>query len=244
MLGKGRSAPAASRQVVVLAAVLALLLALLALTTTLAGGSRFGDARTGGIVTGPLLQVGEAPDALTEQEDAAEEPAARPPRWLPVLAVLLVALLLALAVRAVMRAGGRPVEEEDPLLPVGDAEGDPHAVVLDDLRRSARAAADEVRRDSAGTADAVVRCWERLEEHGERLGTPRGAHETPTEYGSDLLRRHGADPDAVDELLHLFHRARFGRGGLPEGSAARAAAALERVAATLREPAPSGGPGG
>ena len=50
VLGKGRSAPAASRQVVVLAAVLALLLALLALTTALAGGSRFGDARTGGIV--------------------------------------------------------------------------------------------------------------------------------------------------------------------------------------------------
>jgi len=236
VLGKGRSAPAASRQVVVLAAVLALLLALLALTTALAGPSRFGDARTGGIIDGPLIRVDQRAQERVEQQDE-EQPSARLPRWLPVLLVLLVTFALALAVRALIRAGGGRVEQEDPPLPVGDAEGDPQALVLDDLRTSARAAAGEVRRDAAGTADAVVRCWERLEQHGERLGTPRGPHETPTEYGADLLRRHGADADAVEELLRLYHRARFGRAGLPDGTAARAAEALERVAETLRAPA-------
>lgn len=242
MLATGRSA-SASRQVVVLAAVLALLLALLALTTALAGGSRFGDARTGGIVDGPLIEAGEL-QTQDQDEEAEQLPSARPPRWLPVVGVLLVALVLALAVRALMRAGGGRLEDEEPDQPVGDAAGEVSAAVLDDLRTSARAAAGDVRREAAGAADAVVRCWERLEQHGERLGTPRGAHETSTEYGSDLLRRHGADPGAVDELLHLYHRARFGRTGLPEGAALRAAEALERVAETLRTPAGAGSAGG
>ena len=222
----------AARQVLVVAAVLALLLALLALLTSLGGTSQFGDARTGGLVDGPIIRV---PEASGEQVDerVVEPPPVRPPAWLPVLLVLVVTLVLALAVRSLMRSPGGAVEDPAAPPPVGDAEGDPEAVVLDDLRATALAAAEDVRRDGAGAADAVVRCWERLEEHGARLGTPRAAHETPTEYGSDLLRRHGADPGAVDDLLHLFHQARFGRGGLPAGADERAAAALVRVAGTL-----------
>ena len=223
----------AARQVLVVAAVLALLLALLALLTSLGGASRFGDARTGGLIDGPIIQVPELTEEQADDEVVEEPPAVRPPSWLPVLLVLLVTLGLAMAVRTLMRSTGGAVEDPAAPPPVGDAEGDPEALVLDELRATALAAAADVRRDAAGAADAVVRCWERLEEHGARLGTPRAAHETATEYGSDLLRRHGADPAAVDQLLHLFHQARFGRGGLPPGADERAAAALVRVAETL-----------
>jgi hypothetical protein len=229
------------RQVVVVAAVLALLLALLALLTAVAGTSQFGDARTGGLIDGPLIRL-EPPQAGDRAERVTQEQAsARPPRWLPALLALPVALVLALAVRALMRSGGGAAQEQDPAPPLGDAEGDPHALVLDELRAGARAAAAQVRHDAAGTADAVVRCWERLEEHGERLGTPRAAHETPTEFGSDLLRRHGADPAAVDDLLHLYHRARFGSRPLEEGAAERAAADLDRIRAGLAARRPGAG---
>ena len=220
------------RQVVVVAALLALLLAVLALLTGLAGSSQFGDARTGGLIEGPLVRAVQGDDGPAE---AAEPlPEVRPPRWLPVLLVLLVSILVALVVRALRRVVRSGADDPGEPPPVGDAAGDPGAVVLDELRIAARSAAEELRRDGTGVADTVVRCWERLEELGGRLGTPRPEHETPTEFGADLLRRNGADPVAVDELLHLYHRARFGRVAVPAADGEKAAQALGRVADTLR----------
>lgn len=234
------------RQVVVVAALLALLLAVLALLVSSAGSSQFGDARTAGVVDGPLLPGGDVTDdEPVEEVDAPPE--VRPPPWLPVLLVVVASLLMALAVRALRRVVRAVADSDDEALPVGDAAGDAHGTVLDELRTVARATADDLRREGTGVADAVVLCWERLEQLGERLGTPRPEHETPTEFGADLLRRNGADPEAVDDLLRLYHRARFGHGvGPADGD--RAALALRRVADTLEtadDAAPArGGAGG
>lgn len=222
-------------------AVLAGLLLALALLASAAGPATVGDLRTGGLVDGDLLP---APTELgrSETDPGQDERAEGLPRWLPVLVLLGVSMLLAVLVRLLRRTPDAPARRrtaED--LPTGDAAGDPDAVVLDEVRRVLARAADDLARAPGGAADAVVTCWERLEGVGGAAGTPRAEHETPTEYAADLLRRHGADAGAVEDLVRLYHRARFGRGDLPEGAAARAAAALERVVGSLRtEPARAG----
>lgn len=220
------------RQVVAVGAVLACLLLALALLASASGPATVGDLRTGGLVDGPLLP---APEELAERGSEVEQPEEQGlPRWLPVLVLLGVSMLLAVLVRLFRRTDDDVVRRRDDRdHPTGDAAGDPDDLVLDEVRRVLERAADELARVPGGAADAVVTCWERLEGVGEAAGTPRADHETPTEYAADLLRRHGADEAAVAELVRLYHRARFGRGDLPEGAGARAAAALERVVGTL-----------
>lgn len=214
-------------------AVLAGLLLALAVLSSAAGPATVGDLRTGGLVDGPLLppptELGE--DASTQRQPEGEGL----PRWAPVLGLLGVSMLLALLVRLLRRGDHGTAQRRDAGdLRTGDAAGDAADLVLAEVRRVLAQASDDVARAPGGVADAVVTCWERLEGVGEAAGTPRADHETPTEYAADLLRRHGADAGAVAELVRLYHRARFGRGDLPDDAAARAAAALERVVATLR----------
>jgi hypothetical protein len=218
---------------VAVGAVLAGLLLALAVLSSAVGPATFGDARTGGLVDGPLLQ---APTQLSERPPAEEQPEeGELPPWLPVLVLLGVSMLLAVLVRLLRRRDDRdPSRRAARDLPTGDAAGEPDDVVLDGVRRVLAQAADDLDRTPGGAADAVVACWERLERVGEGAGTPRAEHETSTEYGVDLLHRHGADPAAVDELVRLYHRARFGRGELPADAGTQAAAALARVVATLR----------
>ena len=66
-----------------------------------------------------------------------------------------------------------------------------------------------------------------------RRRTPPGA--APTEFTRAVLAgaTGGREADAVDDLLHLYHRARFGRRPLPPDAGERAARALDRVAAAL-----------
>jgi hypothetical protein len=217
---------------VAVGAVLAGLLLALALLSSAVGPATFGEIRTGGLVDGPLL---EAPRELSERVRAEERPQdGELPRWLPVLALLGVSMLLALLVRLLGRPGRGAVPRRTAAdVPTGDAAGEPDDRVLDEVRRVLAQAADDLDRTPGGAADAVVACWERLERVGEAAGTPRAEHETSTEYGADLLRRHGADPGAVDELVRLYHRARFGHE-VPAGAGAQAADALGRVVATLR----------
>lgn len=213
-------------------AVLAGLLLALALLASAAGPATVGDLRTGGLVEGGLLPP---PPELSDEDPAEPEPDGEGlPRWFPVLVLLGISMLLAVLVRLLRRTPDDVVRRRDARRPeTGDAAGDPAALVLDEVRRVLERAADELAHAPGGTADAVVSCWERLEGVGEAAGTPRAEHETPTEYAADLLRRHGADAGAVEELVRLYHRARFGRGDLPEGAGTRAAAALERVVGTL-----------
>lgn len=81
--------------------------------------------------------------------------------------------------------------------------------------------------------DAVVACWVLLEDAAARVGTPRGAPQTPTEFTADLLTEHQSDRAAVETLLQLYHQARFGSEPLPDEAAQIAGAALRRIAAGL-----------
>lgn len=224
-------------------AVLAGLLLALALLASAAGPATVGDLRTGGLVDGGLLPP---PPELSDEDPSEQEPDGEGlPRWLPVLVLLGISMLLAVLVRLLRRTADGVVRRRGTRAPeTGDAAGDAEDLVLDEVRRVLERAADELARTPGGAADAVVTCWERLEGVGEAAGTPRADHETPTEYAADLLRRHGADAGAVEELVRLYHRARFGRGDLPDGAGARAAAALERVVGTLGAAPARAGEGG
>ena len=76
----------------------------------------------------------------------------------------------------------------------------------------------------------------RLEDVAARAGRRRRPSQTPTQFTVGVLERVTDDRDAVAELLGLYHRARFGSRPLPDDAAARAAAALTRIAG----PAPPG----
>jgi hypothetical protein len=106
--------------------------------------------------------------------------------------------------------------------------------VTDALGEAADLAAYEAESALPGQAsDAVVACWVLLEQAAARVGTPRSAPQTPTEFTVALLAEHHADPDAVDTLLGLYHRARFGSAPLPDEAADKAAQALRRIAGSL-----------
>ena len=75
--------------------------------------------------------------------------------------------------------------------------------------------------------DAVLRAWVALEEAAAQTGLPRLPSATPTEFTVEVIVATEADIDAVHELLGLYHRARFSRGGL-------GAADLENARSCLR----------
>ncbi|HEX6231732.1 MAG TPA: DUF4129 domain-containing protein [Jiangellaceae bacterium] len=107
-------------------------------------------------------------------------------------------------------------------------------VTMAALRDAAELAAFEAEAASPGRAsDAVVACWVLLEQAAASAGTPRAAPQTPTEFTAAVLARHRADRSAVETLLALYHKARFGTALLPDEAASIAAGALRTISASL-----------
>ncbi len=223
-----------------LAVLVAVLLAGAAALVATAGPVEFGTDRLGGWVSTGLV----TPTAPSTDETVTAEPQAQPelaaPGWLPSVSVLVVSMLVALAVRSLLRVS-RDDGASEADLPPSDPAGDATTVHLGVLRRAVADGALRLRSgDHLGVADEVVRCWEDLEAGARDRGVPRPPHETPSEFSADLLRTLGADAGATDDLLHLYHRARFSSVPLDERAAQRAAADLEAIAASLEERAGRG----
>ena len=68
----------------------------------------------------------------------------------------------------------------------------------------------EVLDEEREPADAVVRAWLGLQETAGESGIVRRASETPTEFTSRILSHAFADDRAVNTLLRLYLRTRFG----------------------------------
>jgi len=122
-----------------------------------------------------------------------------------------------------------------PSLPQRRPVDDVAVEAVDALREAVDLAAHEAESALPGRAsDAVVACWVLLEDAAARVGSARSAPQTPTEFTTVLLTRHQPDRKAVDTLLRLYHRARFGSQPLPDEAAEVAGDALRRIAAGLR----------
>ena len=141
------------------------------------------------------------------------------------LAVLVLALARAL-VRGVPRAWQRrwraPQRPEAVDFEVLPADALREALADDDESRRAVVERGEVR-------EAIVACWQRLEEVVARCGVARRPAETATELVTRVLRTLDVDPRAVAALAALYQEARFSSHALGEDSRAAARAALEAL---------------
>lgn len=146
---------------------------------------------------------------------------------------VLVAVLLTVLLVKLMKALQDDMEEAEPEVALPFAA--PPGSVAEQLRDAAGAAALNLRAAAPGESrDAVVSCWLRLEAAAAEAGSARDPASTPSEFTAALLTEHHADPQAVGDLLDLYHRARFGASPLPDEAATHALRAVERAAAGLR----------
>lgn len=92
-------------------------------------------------------------------------------------------------------------------------------------------------------ADAIVRAWLGLQETAEESGIVRQPAETPTEFTSRILSRAFADDRAIQTLLRLYLRTRFGDHPVSTGDVEAVRAALQELVRTWPAPAPAGAAG-
>jgi len=90
-------------------------------------------------------------------------------------------------------------------------------------------------------ADAIVRAWLGLQETAEESGIVRRPAETPTEFTSRILSRAFADDWAIQTLLRLYLRTRFGDHPVTAEDVATVRWALEELVRTWPTPASSTG---
>jgi hypothetical protein len=155
------------------------------------------------------------------------------PAWPFVLAAVVAVLVVAARVR--LRRRPRTVGARDEA--GSDAVTSGEAPILDRVDHAVAEASVELTAGSRSSRDAVIAAWLRLEQGAADVGVPRRPAQTPTEFTRRVLDHatRGHEAAAVDELLHLYHRARFGRRPLPADAGERAVAAMGRIAAALRE---------
>jgi hypothetical protein len=95
-------------------------------------------------------------------------------------------------------------------------------------------AADQLALLLGGTPrNAIVACWDRFEEQGERVGVARQPWETSSEYTIRLLDLVRADPAPVARLERLYHEARFSEHEIDESRRDSAVEALEAIHQSL-----------
>ncbi|MTD14177.1 DUF4129 domain-containing protein [Nakamurella sp. YIM 132087] len=152
--------------------------------------------------------------------DLAPPPAAIGSGWLVWVliglgAVLLVALVVMLFFWRRDRAGRHAVDRDD-----------------DDLVGLPAPPAAHLPFDARAAADHVIACWLWVEAGARAAGLPRGPQQTPTEF-LDALRAAVPMPPGADDLLPLYHRARFDLHTLAPDSAATAQRAAEQIRGAL-----------
>ncbi|GGI08178.1 hypothetical protein GCM10011354_27790 [Egicoccus halophilus] len=87
--------------------------------------------------------------------------------------------------------------------------------------------------DRRAPADAVIAAWLALEQAAEVSGVRRRPAQTPTEFTVAVLERTAADAATTNELLALYHRARFSGRPVGPDDVARARDCLGRLAADV-----------
>jgi hypothetical protein len=81
--------------------------------------------------------------------------------------------------------------------------------------------------------NAIVACWDRFEEHAERVNAARKPWETSSEFTLRLLDAVSADPAAVARLEALYREARFSDHEIDETRRDAAIEALRAIHASL-----------
>lgn len=190
-----------------------------------------GDDRGGGGPTDPAVTLTWGTESFRPPEPDAgwhiDLPFAQILLGIAVAAVLWIAFLISRMLKDRKRRTARIVGGE-----IDDS--------FEELRKAAEDAENALR-GSGSSTDAIIAAWLTLESAAAESGKVRKAAETPSEFTAALLRYHHADPEAVQTLLQLYHRARFAtHPDLTSGDVQAARAALNTIVQTLATAAPTG----
>lgn len=154
----------------------------------------------------PTLEGPQLPTEWTEQAGEQDSGPAINIPWQAALAVLLV--IIGAVVTYLLRRMPKGMFARHRSLVVGGSLDD----ALDqanELRKAAETASAALDGQHATGGDAVIEAWLALEAAADASGVHRRRSQTPSEFTSDLLRRHHADVAATTRLRELYHRARF-----------------------------------
>ncbi|WP_285503924.1 DUF4129 domain-containing protein [Actinokineospora sp. NBRC 105648] len=147
-----------------------------------------------------------------------------------IAAMLLIGLAGLLATLAGVRR--RRVRLARPEFERADTPEATTGAVAHALATAAQAARLELSRRDGTDADAIITAWLTLERAAATLGTPRAAHQTPTEFTEAVLSAHTPDATALKILRTCYHRARFA-DTVTEADTAAATDALTRIENSL-----------
>ena len=232
-----RLASPATALALALAATTALLLVVIAGATL--GGSWTVDPL-------PLPSISVAPpEALTPPPPPEDPPpTAQPETGIDALAPVATILALVLLVLLVLLGRWayralRPwlTEHRDPALDTGP----PPALDIVPLTPLAEATAhaQTLLRQDAEPTDAIIAAWLALEEAAVHSGATRAPAQTPTEFTLTVLSATPASPQAVTDLLDLYHLARFAHTDITPDQVATAGRALRQLTADFRHREPA-----
>jgi hypothetical protein len=149
---------------------------------------------------------------------------------LAIVVTLVICGLLVLAARSLRRAVDQWLAtrgEEAPTI----SDSLTTAVALPPiaaLHEAAEQAATSLR-TAEEPSDAIIAAWLSLEQAAESSGMPRSPAQTPTEFTLVVLDATAAQPQAVQQLLSLYHLARFATTPLTDEHVAAALAALDQL---------------
>lgn len=203
------------------------------------------------------MDPGPAPTTLAETPPATTEPSETPPMvdleegvpdergsrvvtiFLSVAGALLAAFLLYRAGLWVRRtllpwlATRRERTVDAPPQPAIELEVVPLTALAE-----AATYAETLLQEGGEPTDAIIAAWLALEDAAVRSGATRAPAQTPTEFTVAVLGATPASPQAVTELLGLYHLARFARTDMTATQVAAAGAALRRLTADFRRRGP------
>ena len=114
----------------------------------------------------------------------------------------------------------------DPLATSLMLEIPPDVPLLRQGVQAAQRSLDEI----ADPNNAIVAAWLALEEAASSSGVPREPAQTPTEFTVAVLAETAADPQATQDLLRLYHRARFSSAGVGAAEVVQASNCLAILA--------------
>ncbi len=158
--------------------------------------------------------------------------------WLAVAAAVAIIVLLMRRWLRLRRSRARwalrdvgPLTADDPALrPVPDAEPADEPTLRRGIEEALRQL-DEQR----DPVDAVMRAWLGLQQTAEESGISRRSAETPTEFTARIMAGVFTDDRAIQTLLKLYLRTRFGDHPVTATDVERAREALEGLASTWND---------